>query len=426
MGVIEEKINAIEDYLIRLRRGIHACPEPGFKELQTAKTIVNWLKTCDDVEIATDVAGTGVVALVRGAHPGATIGLRVDIDALELQDEKQVPYASQNPGICHACGHDVHTAIGLGVVKVLSQLKAKLCGNVKVIFQPSEESPLMEKQAQDIDSFSEFATGKAAAQMVIEEGVLENPKVDRMLGIHCWPSLPVGTIGYQYGVAMASAANFHIAIHGKGAHAAKPNEALDPLPTVAQLILALQTLASRRVDPNEPFVLTVATVKGGSKRYTISSRVDLTGTVRASNEDAINHEIRRHMETMIKGICEGNENEYTFEYSDAFAPVINDADVVTDAIAALQGLDGIHTTELKDVALTVDDFACYSQLVPSFYIKLGTAGQDESTRYPLHSSLFNVDERCIKIGVLGLVKIVLDYLGIDVNENIAVHDKTLG
>ena len=402
-------VDELESRLIALRREFHSFPEIGFGEHQTSRKIVEWLSSDRDVELSQGVAGTGVVALIRGARPGPTIGLRVDIDALPVRDEKKCEYASKNPGLCHACGHDVHTSIGLGVARVVSLMRKDMGGNVKIIFQPSEESPLI-PQTQGSDPYKEFSVGKHAADLVIEAGALENPRIDRLLGVHCWPSLNVGDIGYQYGAAMAAAGNFHFAVLGKGGHAARPHETIDAMPIAAQAILALQTVASRRVDPGCPFVLTIATVKGGTKRFNVADRIDFTGTVRCLDESLLRDDIPRYMEKIIKGVCEGNGGEYIFEYSQTCAAVVNDDTVVRDSAKALRKLVGVNAVELKDAPMTAEDFSSYSQKVPSLYLKLGTSGEGKGTRYPLHNPLFDVDERCIKTGVLGIAAIALDYL----------------
>jgi amidohydrolase len=403
------KVDEVKSQLVAIRREFHSFPELGFKEHLTSRKIVNWLSSINDIEISTGVAGTGVVALIKGAETGPTIGLRVDIDALPIQDAKKTDYASKNQGLCHACGHDVHTTIGLGVAKIISGMKKELKGNIKIIFQPSEESPLKD-DTQNSDPYTEFSVGKHAADLVIEAGVLENPPIDRLLGIHCWPSLKVGEIGYQFGAAMAAAANFHFTIKGKGGHAARPHEAIDAMTITAQVILALQTLVSRRVDPSCPFVLTLATIKGGTRRFNIADRIDLTGTARCFDENLLRNEIPRYMENIIKGISEGNEGEYVFEYGQPGSPVINDDVVVRDTVKSLRNIVGVNVVELKDAPMTAEDFSSYSKKVPSLYIKLGTAGDDKSTQYPLHNPLFDVDERCVGIGVLSIVKIILDYL----------------
>ena len=408
-SLLYARVGEIESRLIALRREFHSFPEIGFGEYQTSRKIVEWLSSDGEMELSTGIAGTGVVALIRGVEPGPTIGLRVDIDALPVQDEKKCEYASKNPGLCHACGHDVHTSIGLGVAKVVSAMRKGMKGNVKIIFQPSEESPLI-KQTQRPDPYSEFSVGRHAADLVIEAGVLENPRIDRLLGIHCWPSLNVGDIGYQYGAAMAAAGNFHFAVLGKGGHAARPHETIDAMTIAAQVILALQTVASRRVDPGCPFVLTIATIKGGTKRFNIADRIDLTGTVRCLDESLLRDDIPRYMEKIIKGVCEGNGGEYIFEYSQTCAAVVNDDAVVRDSVKALRGVAGVNAVELKDAPMTAEDFSSYSKKVPSLYLKLGTSGEDKSTRYPLHNPLFDVDERCIKTGVLGIATIALEYL----------------
>jgi amidohydrolase len=406
--IIRKEINDIEEELIKIRRDFHAHPEKGFEEYRTSKIVAEWLKNCG-IQTKTGVVGTGVVGLIEGKCPGPTIGIRVDIDGLSGPDKKEVEYASTVPGVSHACGHDVHTTIGMGAAKVISRLKDQFNGNVKLIFQASEELP-KKVEGQVFDVYTEYPVGKRGGDLAIEEGVLEGPKVDRLLGIHCWPSLEAGKIGYQYGPAMAGTGNFHIAVLGKGGHAATPHKTVDPMPVTAEVIMALQTVISRKVDPTYPLVLTIGTIKGGTRRSVITDRIDLTGTVRGFDTDVLGKEVPMHMESLIKGICEGNGGSYIFEYGVDEPPVVNDDTVVRDTAISLKRVLGDNAVELKDAPMTAEDFSFMARVVPSIYMKLGTCNGSENTCYPLHNPKFDVDESCIACGVTGIVHTVFDFL----------------
>lgn len=406
--IIKQKVNNIENELIKIRRDLHAHPEKGFEEYRTSEIVARWLNDCG-VQVRTGVVGTGVVGIIEGKGPGPTIGVRVDIDGLSVPEKKEVEYASTVPGLSHACGHDVHTTIGMGVAKVLSELKGEFCGRVKLIFQASEELP-MKVEGQVLDVYTEYPVGIRGANLAIEAGVLENPKVDRLLGIHCWPSLEVGKIGYQYGATMAGTGNFHIAILGKGGHAATPHRTVDPMPIVAEVIMALQTVVSRKVDPTYPLVLTIGTIKGGVRRSVITDRIDVAGTVRGLNTDVLEKEIPKHMEGIIKGITEGNGASYIFEYGVDEPPLVNDDRVVKETAISLKKILGENAVELKEAPMTAEDFSFLARLVPSIYMKLGTFNNNENTSYPLHNPKFDVDESCIGCGITGIVQTIFDYL----------------
>lgn len=403
---LKERLQEIEHELIQIRRDLHAHPERGFEEYRTSQIIVKWLEDCG-VMFRAGIAGTGVVGIIEGVNPGPTLGVRVDIDAVLVADKKEVPYASTVPGLAHACGHDVHTVIGLGLAKVLSERRDQLSGKVKLIFQASEELPRRASE-HTYDVFTEPPVGIRGATLAIQEGVLENPKVDKLIGIHCWPGLRAGQIGYQYGATMAGTGNFHLAILGKGGHAATPHKTVDPMPIAGQIICALQTVVSRKVDPSYPLVLTIGTIKGGTRRSVITDRIDLTGTVRALDPVLLEQVVPEIMERLIKGIVEGNGASYVFEYGVDQPPVVNDDGLVRAAAASLKKTLGENAIELKEAPMTAEDFSFMARLVPAVYLKLGTSNQDERTHYPLHSPRFDVDESCIRWGILAITQFIYD------------------
>jgi len=406
--LIRRKVAELEGELIRIRRDLHRHPELGFEEHRTASVIAKWLNHCD-VRVREGVVGTGVVGVIEGGRPGRTIGVRVDIDALNISDNKDVAYASSIPELCHACGHDVHTTIGLGVAKIVAELRSEFAGAVKLIFQPAEEVP-KPLPGKERDVYTEYPKGQRAADLAIKEGVLEDPRLDRLLGIHCWPSLKAGQIGYEYGPAMAGNGNFHIAVLGRGGHAATPHRTIDPMPIMAEVILALQTIISRKTEPGSRLVVTIGTIHGGRRRSIISDRVDITGTVRGLDTTVLEKEVSHYIERMVKGITEAHGAGYICEYGLDIPPVINDDDVVRDTSISLRKILGNDAVELKEAPMTAEDFSYMARLVPSIYMKLGTANENESTRFPLHNPNFDVDEACIACGVRGILQVIFDFL----------------
>ncbi|MDW7659544.1 MAG: amidohydrolase, partial [Bacillota bacterium] len=321
MKTIDEQLQEIEPFLIDVRRSIHAHPEKGFMENRTSGIVRQVLEECG-AEIKSEIAQTGVTGLIRGGQPGPVIGLRLDMDAIAVTDEKTVCYKSSVDGLSHACGHDVHTAVGLGLAKIIAMNRANVSGAVKLIFQPAEEVPF-EHTLKAFDRYREAPAGRRGAAMAVAAGVLAEPDVDMLLGFHCWPELQSGNIGYQSGASMAGTGNFHLEITGSGGHAATPHLTVDPIVISAQVIGALQTLASRRIKPGTPFVLTIGTIKGGVRRSVIANSVDMTGTVRSNDEDMLQEFIPAEMERLINGITQASGAAYTFNYAVDVPPVIN-------------------------------------------------------------------------------------------------------
>ena len=407
---ILKRTGAMFDDLVKIRRDFHANPEHGFKEFRTSQKIIEILSACPNIQLQTGlVGGTGIIATIVGKNPGPTIMLRVDIDCVLAEDKKDVPYRSKREGWCHSCGHDVHTTIGIGVAKLLSEVTDELCGVAKIFFQPSEDFPKIPPEFLPVDVYTEYPDFLRAGRIAVQDGLLEG--VNRLIAMHCWPEIKVGTVGYECWEAMSGNSNFHIAVVGKSGHAASPHTSIDSIPIAAQLVLALQTIVSRKINPSMPLVLTIGTIKGGTRRSVIGERVDITGTVRGFDNAFLRGPVKEWMEAMVKGICEANGAEYVFEYGVNQPAVINDKEVTADAVAALQNLLGEENViNILEKPMTAEDFSFMSEVVPSVYLKLGTSNDDVRTQYPLHNSYFDVDEHCIIVGVAGAVKIIVEYL----------------
>jgi amidohydrolase len=366
--------------LVALRRDLHAHPELRFAEHRTAGRVASRLRAAG-WGVVEGVATTGVVATLAGERPGPCVAVRADLDALPVPDRKSVPYASQHPDACHACGHDVHTTVVVGLGERLARDRS-WPGTVKLLFQPAEEIP-----------FGQQSGGAA----MLEAGVLDNPTVDAVLGLHCWPDLPAGTVGIDDAVAMAAKDAFRIRVVGVGAHAATPSRGVDAILVASQIVGALHHLVSRSTDARDLASLNVGTVAGGSSQSVLADSVEMTGTIRTVDA-AVRERLRARLEQVVAGVASAAGTIGEVEWANDMPAVRNDARVVARAQAVLPALLGAESVRrLTDPPMTTDDFALYAQRVPGLYFKLGVAGPDGC--HPLHHSLFDVDERAIAAGV---------------------------
>ncbi|PRX21114.1 amidohydrolase [Orenia metallireducens] len=385
MDEIIKFIEGIEEQLITIRRDIHQYPEMGFEEYRTSQKIFDFLKKLD-LEVKR-IATTGVVALLDCGE-GPVIALRADIDALPIEEKTKVSYKSKVTGVMHACGHDGHTAILLGVAKVLSKFRDRLKGKVKFIFQPAEEGP-------------------GGALPLIEAGVLEEPQVDNIFGLHVEESLPTGTIGVQPKVGSAAADEIDLLIKGKGGHAAAPHQGVDAIITASQVVTALQTVVSRQINPQKSAVISLGTINGGYKRNVIADEVEITGTVRTTDPD-LRKMMPEMIEQIIRGITLSQRSDYNLDYRFGYPVLINSTELVhelKDAIGAIPYVDEIKY--ISQSSMGAEDFAYYLQQVPGIFFRLGAADPSEDY-YPGHHPKFNFDERALKIGVALFVYITLN------------------
>src|SRR5579864_1037120 len=293
----------IDDLVIGWRRAIHREPELGFAEHKTSALVERELARAGIP--SRRVAQTGVVGLLEGSKPGKTLLLRADMDALPLQERSGEPFSSIVPNVMHACGHDAHTAMLLGAAVSLAPLRVELAGNVKFVFQPAEEGP-------------------GGAKPMIEAGVLDAPRVDAAVMIHVLPLLPAGVIGWRTGPIQASSDEFILHIIGRGGHAASPHLGVDTIPIAAEVVSALQRIASREVDPLESVVVSIGTISGGYRRNIIAERTEIGGTIRCYNEE-LRASMPRRIERIVSGICRSHGATYTIDFEPGYPPVINDA-----------------------------------------------------------------------------------------------------
>lgn len=372
MGIHEQDLLALHAEAVEWRRHLHRHPELSFKETRTAAMIADLLESWG-LGVRRGVAGTGVVATLRGGRPGRTIALRADIDALPIQDEKEAEYASTVPGVMHACGHDGHTAELLAVAKYYSRHRDGMAGTRVFLFQPGEE----------------VLPGGALG--MIADGALDG--VDAVYGIHLWAPLPYGTVATRPGPLMAEPDEFEIELRGKGGHGGLPHEARDALVAGAHLVVALQTVVSRSVDPLDAAVLSIGQIAAGTARNVIADSCRLSGTIR-SFSPAVRELVRGRMEDIVRHTCELHGVEYSFEFYEGYPPVVNDAH---EAARVLRVAAAVHRDgEVRECEriMAGEDFAYYLKERPGCFFFVG-AGLSDGSSAPHHHPKFDIDERAM-------------------------------
>jgi len=393
-AAIDQEIEKNRAEIIKIRRFLHMNPELSNREYETSKLVANKL-TALGLEVKTGVAKTGVVGLLTGALPGPTVAIRADMDALPVEEQNTFPYKSLNPGVMHACGHDVHTSIALGTAMVLSNFKDKIRGKIKFIFQPAEEGAP--------------AGEEGGASLMIKEGVLADPPVRAIFGLHVWPDLKVGQVGYAEGYTMASSDSLTLTIKGKSAHGARPQEGIDAIVIAAEVISNLQNMNSRLVDPTEPLVISIGKIQGGVRSNIIADKVVMEGTVRTLSAE-LRDQIPEMIEKIAAGICQSYGASYNLDYERQLPPVYNHPEFVRLVIPWLfKSIGEANVVEVRP-QLVAEDFAYYAERIPAFYFFLGVKGPTQMTAAPLHSPNFNPDERAISVGIKAMCHLVLNAL----------------
>ncbi|OGD28937.1 MAG: hypothetical protein A2V57_06825 [Candidatus Aminicenantes bacterium RBG_19FT_COMBO_65_30] len=390
---IDEEIEKNKAEIVKIRRFIHMNPELGNREFETARLIANKLQPLG-FEVRTGVAKTGVVAVLRGGQAGPVVAVRADMDALPVQETTNLPFKSLNPGVMHACGHDVHSSVVLGTALVLNALKDGIKGTVTFLFQPAEEGAPEGEEG--------------GADLMVKEGALDNPPAGAVFGFHVWPE-NVGSVLFAPGNVTAAADTFVITVKGKGAHGARPHEGVDAVVIAAEIVTAFQTIISRASDPTDPAVLTVGTINGGARRNIIAERVVLEGTVRTLSE-ANHKKVRLLMESIVKNITGMYGADFQFEYKEALPSVFNNPELtaaMAPTLVKLLGKDKIVEWQPQMIA---EDFAFLARKVPGFYFFLGVKSPAQAAAAPLHSPNFSPDERSIPLGVRILSHLLLDAL----------------
>jgi amidohydrolase len=401
---VDRLVQELTPQVVAWRRDFHQHPELGNRETRTAKVIADELRRLG-YEVATGVAHTGVVAVLRGGKPGPVVALRSDMDALPVTEQVDVPFKSiarstwngQDVGVMHACGHDNHMAILLGAATVFSRLREQLPGTIKLIFQPAEEGPPAGEQG--------------GAELMVKEGVLENPKVDAIFGLHVFP-LAAGTVEYRSGPTMASADSFTIRIKGRQTHGAVPWGGVDPIVVGAQIVMSLQTIVSRTVNIAEaPAVVTIGAFNGGNRFNIIPEIVELGGTVRAFNE-TVRKDIHRRIQDIATKTAEAAGATAEISYGIGYPVTINDPSLTARMAPTLARAIGAEHVRVGTLTGTAEDFSFFQQRVPGMFVFLGVTprGQDPKTAAQNHSPLFFADESALPVGVKVLTSLALDYL----------------
>jgi amidohydrolase len=369
-------------------------PELGNRETRTGALVAERLRSLG-IEVRYPVARTGVLAVLRGGRPGRTSALRADIDALPIQETNDVPYKSRVPGVKHACGHDGHTAIVLGVAEVLAGLRAELPGTVVFLFQPAEEGPPEGEEG--------------GALLMMKEGALVDPPVDAVFGLHMDPLLGVGDVGWAIGPIFASSDTFRITVAGKSTHGALPHTGLDPIPVAADLIEALQPLVSRETDARSPKVLSIGTIQGGSRFNIIADKVTMDGTLRTLDE-AVRADLKTRMDRTVHGIAAAHGTTATLAWIGASNPAtMNDAVLTRASLPALRRACGPEHVMEVPPQMAAEDFAHLARRVPGFYLKLGVRNEKRGITAMLHTADFDLDESVLPLGVRALANVVWDF-----------------
>jgi amidohydrolase len=400
---IDEAAKKVEPKVIDCRRDIHQHPELGNREFRTSKLVADRLRGLG-IEVKTPIAHTGVIGLLRGGKPGRVVALRADMDALPVVEQVDVPFKStvrttyngQEVGVMHACGHDAHVAILLGVAEVLSGIRQELPGTVVFLFQPAEEGAPQGEEG--------------GAALMVKEGALDNPKVDAVFGLHVTSRYPVGQIAYRPGAELAAVDSFRIKVRGRQTHGAYPWLGVDPIVTASQIVLALQTIPSRQLDVSlAPAIVTVGAIHGGVRNNIIPDEVEMIGTIR-SLDAKMRDEIHKRIKRTAQNIAEsaGATAEVTIE--SGYPITYNDL-ALTDRMApTLRRLT--KDVQVVNPTLGAEDFAFYQQKVPGLFFWLGTrpANQTAEQAASNHSPLFYVDESGLELGVRALAHVAVDYL----------------
>src|SRR5688572_5628546 len=385
---LSDDVRAVTEDVVAIRRDVHSHPEAGFKETRTADLIERRLGAIR-VE-SKRIAGTGILATIKGAKPGPTMLVRADIDGLPVTELNEVPYRSKVPGMMHACGHDGHVATALGTAAVLAGRRDRLAGTIKFMFQPAEEGP-------------------GGALPMIEAGILDKPKVDASFAMHMWNDLRVGQIGARPGPVFASADEYTIKIIGKGGHGAAPHQVIDPVVTAAHVTLALQTIVSRKTHPLKSAVVTVGQIHGGVRHNIISDFATLNGTCRAL-EKPVRAMIQKEIRAIAKGVTAALGATAEVEWRDGYPPTVNDPGMTELVRAAAAEVVGDSNVVAQEITMGAEDMSYVLERVAGCYWLLGSANAKKGLDYPHHSARFDFDEESLPIGVQVWAKIAERFL----------------
>lgn len=388
MDPIRDEAHALAHETVAIRRDLHAHPEIAFEEVRTAGVVAERLRSIG-LEPRTGVGGTGVVAVLEGDRPGRTVLARADIDALPMPDAKDAAYRSTTDGACHACGHDGHTAVLLTTARILSERRHDLRGRVLFVFQPAEE----------------IVKG---AEAMLADGALDGVTPDTALGLHLSTMHPTGTVALRSGPAMAAADAFRLVVHGKGGHAAKPNETVDPVLIASQLVTALQSLVARETDPVDQAVISITSIHGGTAFNIIPESVELKGTLRSFDPET-RARLRERIISLAEGLVTAQRGRLEVEWRDGSPAVVNEAAATERVRRVAERVEGIEHVIVAPQIMGGDDMALWLERAPGCYWFVGAQGGPASS-YPHHHPSFDIDEAALPLAVELFTKAILDAL----------------
>jgi amidohydrolase len=391
----------VEREILEIRHHVHQNPELSNREEKTARLVADFCRKLG-LEVRTGVARHGVIALLRGGRPGPVIAVRADMDGLPVTEDTPLPFKStvraeflgQEVGVMHACGHDVHTAVQLGVASVLTSLRADLPGTIVFIFQPAEEGAPRGEEG--------------GAKLMIAEGALANPKPSVIFGLHTFSEMAVGEIGYTEGPSFAAADTFEVKIIGKQAHGASPQLAVDPVVAASQFVLALQTIRSRSLSPLEPSVVTVGAIHGGQRHNIIPAEVTLWGTIRSYSEE-VRKTIRERFQTLLEGTSAAAGARCEIVRYDGIPATINNPSLTRESLPALERVVGKANVKLIPPTMGGEDFAYFANMIPGFFFRLGSVKPGTKSG-DHHTPTFLADDTSVAVGIRAMANLLVDYL----------------
>ena len=398
---IDKAISKNLNTIIDLRHQIHQYPELGNREFKTAKLVAEHLRSLG-IEVETDIAYTGVVGILKGNKPGPVVAVRADMDALPVTEETDLSfkstvkttYLNKEVGVMHACGHDIHTSVQLGVASVLASMKRSLPGTVKFIFQPAEEGPPPGEEG--------------GADLMLKEGVFANLKPSAIFGLHTHPGLAVGELGLTIGPAMAAVDHFMITIKGKQSHGAYPHKSVDPIIMATEAVDAFQTIRSRSLSPLEPSVVTVGIIRGGERFNIIPEQVHLEGTVRTYNPE-VQDMVEHRMNKILEGITLAYGGSFELDYDRGTPATINDPELAKQMIPTMERVVGKNNLKFLDPVMGGEDFAFFANEVPGMYYRLGVLKPGTTSGW-VHTPTFRADDSCLEVGIRAMSNLVVDFL----------------
>ncbi|MEW6735734.1 MAG: amidohydrolase [Acidobacteriota bacterium] len=392
---IAQAAEALRSHLIAQRRDFHMHPELSNREERTSRVVAEQLRALRLDEVKTGVGKYGVVAILKGAKPGPVVAVRADMDALPIDETIDVSYKSSVPGVKHACGHDVHTAVQLGVAEVLSKMRDRIPGTIKFIFQPAEEGAP--------------AGEEGGADLMIKEGALESPHPEAIFALHVTANLEVGQAVYHAGPTMAAADLFYITIRGKKVHGAYPHEGVDAIAVAAECVTALQHIRSRRINTMDPLVISIGIIQGGNRANILADEVKLEGTVRTLSEE-VRERVEHLMRETLSGITSAYGASFEMKYERGAPVTYNDPKLVEETLPIMRRILGPANVINLSPQMGAEDFSYYQKVIPGFYYFLGGGNHAKGINAITHTAEFDVDEDSLVVGVKLMSSILLDYL----------------